>query len=168
MRVVKCSGIIRVAAFPFMAQLLEFIMECVRSFHPSSRSVQDATGKTIILLDAQFINYCLKILARKVVTSISIQDVGTRWEKHRVECVNIMNSRYMKKPRSPSKFPRNLLRSNLVQEVDDIAKLLCRINGKTNAHTFCTWMYVFIRTIEINKVDSIINWTEIISDNIGE
>ncbi|KAH9330700.1 hypothetical protein KI387_002808, partial [Taxus chinensis] len=54
--------------------------------------------------------------ARKVVTSISIQDADSRWEKHRVDCVNIMNNRYMKKPRSPSKFPRTLPRSNLVQE----------------------------------------------------
>ncbi|KAH9310690.1 hypothetical protein KI387_025725, partial [Taxus chinensis] len=164
----KSSGIIRAATFPYTAQLPEFVMECARSYHPSSRSVRDATGKTIIRLDAEFMNYCLKILARKVVTSISIQDAGSRWEKHRVDCVNIMNSRYMKKPRSPSKFPRTLLRSNLVQEVDDIAKLLCRINGEANAHTFRTWMYAFIRTIEVNKVDSIINWSKIISDNIGE
>ncbi|KAH9296670.1 hypothetical protein KI387_044250 [Taxus chinensis] len=120
MRAVKSSGIIRAAAFPYTAQLPEFVMECARSYHPSSRSVRDATGKTIIRLDAQFINYCLKISARKVVTSISIQDAGSR------------------------------------------------INGEANAHTFRTWMYAFIRTIEINKADSIINWSEIISDNIGE
>ncbi|KAH9305866.1 hypothetical protein KI387_010270 [Taxus chinensis] len=168
MRAVKSSGIIRAAAFPCTAQLPEFVMECARSYHPSSRSVRDAAGKTIIRLDAEFINYCLKIPVRKVVTSISIQDADSRWEKHRADCVSIMNSRYMKKPRSPSKFPRTLLRSNLVQEVDDVVKLLCRINGKANAYTFRTWMYAFIRTIEINKVDSIINWSEIISNNIGE
>ncbi|KAH9318387.1 hypothetical protein KI387_020156, partial [Taxus chinensis] len=83
-------------------------MECARSYHPLSRSVRDAAGKTIIRLDAQFINYCLKIPARQVVTTISILDAGNRWEKHKVDCVGIMNNRYMKKPRSPSKFPRTL------------------------------------------------------------
>ncbi|KAH9321752.1 hypothetical protein KI387_016391, partial [Taxus chinensis] len=168
MRAVKSSGIIRAAAFPCTAQLPEFVMECARSYHPSSRSVRDVAGKTIIRLDAEFINYCLKIPVRKVVTSISIQDADSRWEKHRVDCVSIMNSRFMKKPRSPSKFPRTLPRSNLVQEADDVVKLLCRLNGEANAYTFRTWMYAFIRTIEINKVDSIINWSEIISSNIGE
>ncbi|KAH9299389.1 hypothetical protein KI387_031071 [Taxus chinensis] len=39
MRAVKSSGIIRVATFPYTTQLPEFIMECARSYHPSSRSV---------------------------------------------------------------------------------------------------------------------------------
>ncbi|KAH9288095.1 hypothetical protein KI387_032212 [Taxus chinensis] len=78
MRAVKSSGIIRAATFPCTAQLLEFVMECARSHHPSSRSVHDALGKTIIRLDAKFINYCLKILVRKVVTSISLQDADSR------------------------------------------------------------------------------------------
>ncbi|KAH9301899.1 hypothetical protein KI387_013482, partial [Taxus chinensis] len=77
MRAVKSSGIIRAAAFPCTAQLPEFVMECARSYHPSSRSVRDASGKTIIRLDAEFINYCLKIPVRKVVTSISIQDADS-------------------------------------------------------------------------------------------
>ncbi|KAH9308309.1 hypothetical protein KI387_036220, partial [Taxus chinensis] len=77
MRAVKSSGIIRAAAFPCTAQLPEFMMECARSYHPSSRSVRDASGKTIIRLDAEFINYCLKIPVRKVVTSISIQDADS-------------------------------------------------------------------------------------------
>ncbi|KAH9324077.1 hypothetical protein KI387_004255, partial [Taxus chinensis] len=168
MRAVKSSGIIRAAAFPCTAQLPEFVMECTRSYHPSSRSVRDVAGKTIIRLDAEFFDYCLKIPVRQVVTSISIQDADSRWEKHRADCVSIMNSRFMKKPRSPSRFPRTLPQSNLVQEADDIVKLLCRLNGEANAYTFRTWMYAFIRTIEINKVDSIISWSEIISSNIGE
>ncbi|KAH9291242.1 hypothetical protein KI387_043571, partial [Taxus chinensis] len=51
----------------------------------------------------------------------------------------IMNNRYMKKPRSLSKLPRTLPLSNLVQEVDDVVKLLCRINGEANVYTFRTW-----------------------------
>ncbi|KAH9303626.1 hypothetical protein KI387_008030, partial [Taxus chinensis] len=76
MRAVKSSGIIRVATFPCTAQLPKFVMECTRSYHLSFRAVRDATGKTIIRLDAEFINCCLKIPVRKMVTSISIQDVG--------------------------------------------------------------------------------------------
>ncbi|KAH9329594.1 hypothetical protein KI387_001702, partial [Taxus chinensis] len=168
MRAVKSNGIIRAAAFPCIAQLPEFVIECATSYHPSSRSVRDATGNTIIRLDAEFINYCLKIPVRKVATSISLHDAGGKWENHKADCMSIMNSKYMKKPRSPSKFPRTLSRSNLVQEVDDVVKLLCRINGEANAYTFHAWMYVFIRTIKVNKIDSIINWSEIINDNIGE
>ncbi|KAH9315074.1 hypothetical protein KI387_023701, partial [Taxus chinensis] len=67
-------------------------MECARSYHPLSRSIRDAAGKTIIRLDAQFINYCLKIPTRQVVTTISMLDAGNRWEKHKVDCVGIMNS----------------------------------------------------------------------------
>ncbi|KAH9329023.1 hypothetical protein KI387_001131 [Taxus chinensis] len=168
MRAIKSSGIIRASTFPVTTQLPEFVMECARSYHLLSRTIRDATGNTIIRLDAQFINYCLKIPTRPVVTTISMLDAGNRWEKHKADCVGIMNSKYMKKPRSPSKFLRTLPRSNLVQEVDDITKLLCRINGEANTHNFYSWMYAFIRTIEINKADSIINWAEIISDNIGE
>ncbi|KAH9302172.1 hypothetical protein KI387_013755, partial [Taxus chinensis] len=60
MRAVKSRGIIRAAAFPCTTQLLEFVMECARSYHPSSRSVRDALVKTIIRLDVEFINYCFE------------------------------------------------------------------------------------------------------------
>ncbi|KAH9311870.1 hypothetical protein KI387_026905, partial [Taxus chinensis] len=59
-------------------------------------------------------------------------------------------------------------KSMSVHEVDDITKLLCEDKWRTNTHNFRSWMYAFVRTIEINRADSIINWAKIISDSIGE
>ncbi|KAH9310211.1 hypothetical protein KI387_038122 [Taxus chinensis] len=158
MREIKSNGIIQASAFPVIAQMPEFVMECARSYHHLSRTIWDATGKTLIILDAKFINYFLNIPTRPMVIAINMLDGDNIWEKYIVDCVGIMNSRYMKNNRSPSKLPRTLPRSNLVQEVDDITKFLCKLNGEANTHNFRSWMHAFVRTIEINRADSIINW----------
>lgn len=114
----------------------EFVLACAAHFDKGSRTIKDDDGNIVIKLDAETIDKIFKVPAALVYVDITMKGALDHYNQKRLDCIRHINSKWLKTSRTCfSRWPK-LYRSDFIEEINDMIKLLSRIMGLKQSNVF--------------------------------
>lgn len=163
----KQSSIHLVSTFPLAALEPEFVIACAKNFDPTSRTIKDQDGKTIVSFDPETVDKIFQVPLSPVCINITTQKALDRWNEDTPSCTKFINENWLlnKRP-NIARWPKGIRRTEFKEEISDLITLFSHLAGLKTSSIFEPWMYKYISIIVQSKKK--IFWGEMISDMLCE